>query len=54
VRPPVLFGDVSRPKPMTVEWWQYAQSVGGDGQRIEVTEMPDQIMTLHLGPLAKA
>jgi 5-methyltetrahydropteroyltriglutamate--homocysteine methyltransferase len=27
VRPPVLFGDVSRPKPMTVEWWQYAQSL---------------------------
>jgi 5-methyltetrahydropteroyltriglutamate--homocysteine methyltransferase len=27
VRPPVLFGDVSRPRPMTVEWWQYAQSL---------------------------
>ena len=27
VRPPVLFGDVSRPSPMTVEWWQYAQSL---------------------------
>jgi 5-methyltetrahydropteroyltriglutamate--homocysteine methyltransferase len=27
VRPPVLFGDVSRPQPMTVEWWQYAQSL---------------------------
>ncbi len=27
VRPPVLFGDVSRPKPMTVEWWTYAQSL---------------------------
>jgi 5-methyltetrahydropteroyltriglutamate--homocysteine methyltransferase len=27
VRPPVLFGDVSRPKPMTVGWWQYAQSL---------------------------
>lgn len=27
VRPPVLFGDVSRPNPMTVEWWQYAQSL---------------------------
>jgi 5-methyltetrahydropteroyltriglutamate--homocysteine methyltransferase len=23
----VLFGDVSRPKPMTVEWWRYAQSL---------------------------
>jgi 5-methyltetrahydropteroyltriglutamate--homocysteine methyltransferase len=27
VRPPILFGDVSRSKPMTVEWWQYAQSL---------------------------
>ena len=27
VRPPVLFGDVSRPKPMTVAWWEYAQSL---------------------------
>ncbi len=27
VRPPVLFGDVSRPEPMTVAWWQYAQSL---------------------------
>jgi 5-methyltetrahydropteroyltriglutamate--homocysteine methyltransferase len=27
VRPPVLFGDVSRPSAMTVEWWQYAQSL---------------------------
>ncbi|QND71016.1 5-methyltetrahydropteroyltriglutamate--homocysteine S-methyltransferase [Tardiphaga robiniae] len=27
VRPPVLFGDVSRPHPMTVEWWQYSQSL---------------------------
>uniref|UniRef100_UPI0031D8EFEC 5-methyltetrahydropteroyltriglutamate-- homocysteine S-methyltransferase n=1 Tax=Sphingomonas sp. TaxID=28214 RepID=UPI0031D8EFEC len=27
VRPPVLYGDVSRPQPMTVEWWRYAQSV---------------------------
>ena len=27
VRPPLLFGDVSRPKPMTVGWWQYAQSL---------------------------
>ncbi|WP_018185302.1 5-methyltetrahydropteroyltriglutamate--homocysteine S-methyltransferase [Kaistia granuli] len=26
VRPPILFGDVSRPKPMTVDWWRYAQS----------------------------
>jgi 5-methyltetrahydropteroyltriglutamate--homocysteine methyltransferase len=27
VRPPILFGDVSRPDPMTVEWWRYAQSL---------------------------
>lgn len=27
VRPPILFGDVSRPTPMTVEWWRYAQSL---------------------------
>ncbi|WP_050384068.1 5-methyltetrahydropteroyltriglutamate--homocysteine S-methyltransferase [Bradyrhizobium pachyrhizi] len=27
VRPPILFGDVSRPKPMTVEWWRYSQSL---------------------------
>lgn len=27
VRPPILFGDVSRPKPMTVDWWSYAQSL---------------------------
>ncbi|MDR7118285.1 5-methyltetrahydropteroyltriglutamate--homocysteine S-methyltransferase [Caulobacter sp. BE254] len=27
VRPPILFGDVSRPAPMTVDWWAYAQSL---------------------------
>ncbi len=27
VRPPILYGDVSRPAPMTVEWWAYAQSL---------------------------
>lgn len=27
VRPPVLFGDVSRPQPMTTEWATYAQSL---------------------------
>ncbi len=26
VKPPIIFGDVSRPKPMTVEWSKYAQS----------------------------
>ncbi len=27
VKPPVIVGDVSRPRPMTVEWAQYAQSL---------------------------
>ncbi|MGV6874391.1 5-methyltetrahydropteroyltriglutamate--homocysteine S-methyltransferase [Pseudochelatococcus sp. B33] len=27
VRPPIIFGDVSRPKPMSVEWTAYAQSL---------------------------
>ncbi|WP_316977925.1 5-methyltetrahydropteroyltriglutamate--homocysteine S-methyltransferase [Shumkonia mesophila] len=27
VRPPIIFGDVSRPRPMTVEWSAYAQSL---------------------------
>jgi 5-methyltetrahydropteroyltriglutamate--homocysteine methyltransferase len=27
VKPPVLFGDISRPKPMTVDWIRYAQSL---------------------------
>jgi 5-methyltetrahydropteroyltriglutamate--homocysteine methyltransferase len=27
VKPPILFGDISRPKPMTVEWTKYAQSL---------------------------
>jgi 5-methyltetrahydropteroyltriglutamate--homocysteine methyltransferase len=29
VKPPIIFGDVSRPKPMTVEWSRYAQSLTG-------------------------
>jgi 5-methyltetrahydropteroyltriglutamate--homocysteine methyltransferase len=29
VRPPILFGDVSRPEPMTVEWASYAQGLTG-------------------------
>ena len=29
VKPPILFGDVSRPAPMTVEWSRYAQSLTG-------------------------
>lgn len=27
VKPPILFGDITRPKPMTVEWARYAQSL---------------------------
>ena len=27
VRPPILYGDVSRPEPMTVHWWRYAQGL---------------------------
>lgn len=27
VRPPILYGDVSRPAPMTLDWWRYAQSL---------------------------
>lgn len=27
VRPPIIVGDVSRPKPMTLDWWRYAQSL---------------------------
>ncbi len=27
VKPPILYGDVSRPADMTVRWWQYAQSL---------------------------
>jgi 5-methyltetrahydropteroyltriglutamate--homocysteine methyltransferase len=27
VKPPILFGDVSRPGPMTVRWWETAQAL---------------------------
>ena len=27
VKPPIIFGDVCRPEPMTVDWTQYAQSL---------------------------
>jgi 5-methyltetrahydropteroyltriglutamate--homocysteine methyltransferase len=27
VRPPIIYGDVSRPNPMTVDWWRYSQSL---------------------------
>lgn len=26
VRPPIIYGDVQRPTPMTLDWWKYAQS----------------------------
>ena len=29
VKPPIIYGDISRPRPMTVEWAQYAQSITG-------------------------
>ena len=37
VRPPILFGDVSRPKPMTVGWWKYAQSLTGKPMKAMLT-----------------
>lgn len=27
VKPPIIFGDITRPKPMTVKWTQFAQSL---------------------------
>jgi 5-methyltetrahydropteroyltriglutamate--homocysteine methyltransferase len=27
VRPPIIYGDVARPHPMTIDWWRYAQSL---------------------------
>ncbi|WP_372786362.1 5-methyltetrahydropteroyltriglutamate--homocysteine S-methyltransferase [Phenylobacterium sp.] len=27
VRPPIIFGDVARPKAMTIDWWTYAQGL---------------------------
>lgn len=29
VKPPVIYGDVHRPRPMTIEWIKYAQSLTG-------------------------
>jgi len=29
VKPPIIYGDVARPQPMTVRWSQYAQSLTG-------------------------
>jgi len=27
VRPPIIYGDISREKPMSVDWWKYSQSL---------------------------
>jgi 5-methyltetrahydropteroyltriglutamate--homocysteine methyltransferase len=27
VRPPIIYGDVARPHPITIDWWRYAQSL---------------------------
>jgi len=27
VRPPIIYGDVARPRPITVDWWRFAQSL---------------------------
>ena len=37
VRPPILYGDVSRPAPMTVAWWRYAQSLTGKPMKAMLT-----------------
>ena len=29
VKPPIIFGDIGRPQPMTVRWSRYAQSLTG-------------------------
>ena len=44
-----LVGSMSRDGERTVLTY-----VGGDGQTIEVTETPEQILELHLGPMGKA
>ena len=44
-----LVGSMWRDGPRTV-----LAFVGGDAERIEVSETPEQIMALHFGPLAKA
>ncbi len=38
VRPPVLHGDVSRPRPITVGWSTYAQSLTGGPVKAMLTE----------------
>ncbi|WP_333619595.1 5-methyltetrahydropteroyltriglutamate--homocysteine S-methyltransferase [Dietzia sp.] len=37
VRPPILFGDVSRPRPMTLEWNAYAQTLTDKPVRATLT-----------------
>ncbi len=37
VRPPILYGDVARPEPMTVDWWRYAQSKTGRPMKAMLT-----------------
>jgi len=44
-----LVGSMSRDGERTV-----LAFVGGDGQTIEVTETPEQILDKHFGPLGKA
>jgi hypothetical protein len=44
-----LVGSMSRDGERTVLTF-----VGGDGQTIEVTETPEQILERHFGPMGKA
>jgi hypothetical protein len=44
-----LVGSMSRDGERTI-----LAFVGGDGQTIEVTETPEQILERHLGPVGKA
>ena len=44
-----LVGSMSRDGERTV-----LAFVGGDGQKIDVTETPEQLLERHLGPMAKA
>lgn len=37
VRPPIIYGDVARPRPMTVAWWHYAQSLTGKPMKAMLT-----------------
>jgi hypothetical protein len=44
-----LVGSMSRDGERTV-----LAFVGGDGQTIDVTETPEQVLERHLGPMGKA